>query len=226
MAADRQISKIEEVIKKYFGEEEKFGVSVKTSKGAMARIENVEILPGQTYKNEYYKGTKFEVVAEEVPGYDFKYFLVDGAKEETKKITVGSETTIEVVAEQKKNALAISRVAAKGNDDWFEITNVGSSRVNIGNYYVSDNKSDLAKYQLPDYILEPGKTMRIYGKRANYRLGDFVCNFGLKEGETLSVMSNGMVIDEFYIPRMEDGEEVGRDLSTGKRQFQQSQSVI
>ena len=42
-------------------------------------------------------------------------------------------------------------------DDWIEIYNKGSNSINLNNYYLSDDISNLTKYIFPDYILGPNE---------------------------------------------------------------------
>ena len=46
--------------------------------------------------------------------------------------------------------------------DWFEIINTGSTAINLSNYYVSESKKNLLKWQLPEFYLQPGKTFLVY----------------------------------------------------------------
>ena len=46
--------------------------------------------------------------------------------------------------------------------DWIEILNNGSTSVNLSDYYLSESKSNLLKWQLPDYVLSPGKPFLVY----------------------------------------------------------------
>ena len=42
-------------------------------------------------------------------------------------------------------------------DDWIEIYNKGTNSINLNNYYLSDDISNLTKYIFPDFILGPNE---------------------------------------------------------------------
>jgi hypothetical protein len=46
--------------------------------------------------------------------------------------------------------------------DWFEIVNTGNTVINLSDYFVSDGKKNLLKWQLPVFNLQPGKTFLVY----------------------------------------------------------------
>ena len=46
--------------------------------------------------------------------------------------------------------------------DWIEILNTGNTTVNLADYYLSESKSNLLKWQFPEFILEPGKPFLVY----------------------------------------------------------------
>lgn len=46
--------------------------------------------------------------------------------------------------------------------DWIEILNTGSTGVNLSDYYLSESKTNLLKWQLPAYEIAPGKPFLVY----------------------------------------------------------------
>ena len=46
--------------------------------------------------------------------------------------------------------------------DWLEIVNFGSTAGNLSDYYLSEGKKNLLKWQLPDYHLQPNETFLVY----------------------------------------------------------------
>ncbi len=46
--------------------------------------------------------------------------------------------------------------------DWIEITNSGTSTVNLADYYLSDDSQDLFKWQFPDFNLEPAQQLLVF----------------------------------------------------------------
>lgn len=115
--------------------------------------------------------------------------------------------------------LKIVEMAPKGGSDWMKFQNMGTEEIRLGDYYISDNKEKLQKYQLPLISLPAGKAIIINGKNNFYLLGEYICNFNLSEGETLYLSKDGDIVDEMVVPRMDKYETVGRDLVTGERMF-------
>ncbi|MDO8953188.1 MAG: CotH kinase family protein [Draconibacterium sp.] len=46
--------------------------------------------------------------------------------------------------------------------DWFEIINTGNSAIKLSDYFVSEGKKNLMKWQLPDYHLQPNNILLVY----------------------------------------------------------------
>ncbi len=46
--------------------------------------------------------------------------------------------------------------------DWIEILNSGSTSINLSEYYLSEGKTDLMKWQFPPIELEPGQPLLVY----------------------------------------------------------------
>ncbi|MBQ6350761.1 MAG: CotH kinase family protein [Methanobrevibacter sp.] len=117
------------------------------------------------------------------------------------------------------DGLAILEMAPKGGADWMKFINMGKEKIYLGDYYISDNPEQLKKYELPKIWLGTGETILINGKNNFYRVGEYICNFNLSEGETLYLTLGEEIVDKFYVPRMSKDETVGRDLNTGERVF-------
>ncbi|MEZ5083398.1 MAG: lamin tail domain-containing protein [Bacteroidales bacterium] len=53
-------------------------------------------------------------------------------------------------------------------EDWIELYNTGTSSVNIGGYYLSDNPNDSTKWQFPDGIsISAGGFIKIWASGRN-----------------------------------------------------------
>jgi len=46
--------------------------------------------------------------------------------------------------------------------DWLEIINSGSTEINLSDYYLSESKSNLLKWQFPEVKLQPKQTLLVY----------------------------------------------------------------
>ncbi len=97
-------------------------------------------------------------------------------------------------------------------DDWFEIYNYGSTEIDIGGMYVSDSKSDYAKYQIPKTstaltTIQPGGFLVLWCD-GQPEQGALHTNFKLGSGGediTLTEADGRTVIDELtYGPQTTD----------------------
>ncbi|HUX57638.1 MAG TPA: lamin tail domain-containing protein [Bacteroidales bacterium] len=98
-----------------------------------------------------------------------------------------------------------STIAADQNgeyDDWIELFNLSSSTKDISGYYLTDNKSNISKWQIPQgtsisangyLIIWADKDTTQIGLHANFKLSS------LGE-EVLFSKPNGTVIDEIIYP--------------------------
>ena len=106
----------------------------------------------------------------------------------------------------------ISNVSAASVDDWIELYNPYTNTIKLRDFYLSDNRSDPLKYRCPETELEPGETLRLYGKTSPV-LNHYLVNFNLKKGEVLTLSdADGMVLDQVTIPKMSADESYGRYL--------------
>ncbi len=103
-------------------------------------------------------------------------------------------------------------------DDWFEIYNYGEKDVDLAGMYVSDDKSDLKKYQIPsghsDVTTVPAKGFILVWCDGQTEQGPLHTNFKLSSGgEDIALTeSNGaVVIDEITFGPQETDVSQGRD---------------
>jgi len=74
----------------------------------------------------------------------------------------------------------ISEFMAAGNDvfgdvdgdypDWIEIHNPTDDAVNLGGWYLTDDAAELAKWQFPDTLLQPGGYLVVFASDKNRRI--------------------------------------------------------
>lgn len=129
----------------------------------------------------------------------------------------------ELQPEQKKivhnNGPILSKVSSKGKDEWIELLNPQQESIQIGGYYLSDNKTHLNQYRIPDLVLQAGESVRFHGEN-NPVLSAYLLNFGLKAGECLYLSdSSGHIIDSVYIFNMTEQDYYGRNLNGEWRYF-------
>ena len=104
--------------------------------------------------------------------------------------------------------LVINELVAKGSQlsselgvtsDWIELYNSGSSSINLGEgeWFISDDPSNLEKYKLPGWNIAPNSYLMIFCNDSNKVGAQIHSNFGLSsngEHVLLSVKKPGMTI--------------------------------
>ena len=89
--------------------------------------------------------------------------------------------------------------------DWIELYNAGTSGINLSSFCLSDRGDDLARYQLPAKVLEPGDYVVILCDKEAASFGD-VAPFGLssKGGAVILSSVSGEVIDQAFYSACDD----------------------
>lgn len=218
---------LREAFTAYFGVEERYRVTFETSEGAAIQWSNQRLNGGGRYANDYYCGVEFPVSVQPEPGYAFAYWLVNGIACRDPELLVsdalakdGALTVRAVCRPVQEGVLLIREVSAQGFDDWFKVTNVGGSAVRLAGYYLSDDAAQPLQYQLPAITLAPGQTVTVNGRKNSHAIGDYICNFNLKSGETLYLSdASGALVDRLVIPKMSGTETYGHDLPSGQLVF-------
>ena len=101
--------------------------------------------------------------------------------------------------------------------DWIEIYNPSLQTRSLKEYYITDDKLDLEKFEIKDDILiAPNSFVVIYGK--NYPGNDdsaIVANFNIKNGETVYLVEKNTlkIIDSLIVIADEDDAVIS---STGR----------
>ncbi|HMO83516.1 MAG TPA: lamin tail domain-containing protein, partial [Lacipirellulaceae bacterium] len=100
--------------------------------------------------------------------------------------------------------------------DWIELHNRGASDAHLAGWYLTDNASNLAKWQLPAVTLQPDEYLVVFasGKDRTVVGGELHANFSLSAaGEYLGlVMPDGQTVVHAYSPAF---PPQGRDVSYG-----------
>ena len=89
--------------------------------------------------------------------------------------------------------------------DWIELYNFSAKNINLGEYYLSDDKEDLYKCSLPSVELSPGSYYVIHSKCNEMTEEEAYLNFRISaQGETLYLSSQtGGAIDVVNVPKMD-----------------------
>lgn len=97
--------------------------------------------------------------------------------------------------------------------DWLEIYHQGTSMINLSNYYLSDNKDELKKWQFPSFSLNTNQYYMVYCDKEE---AGRHTNFGLSaDGETLYLSDkSGTIIDQVTYDKQIPDISYGRDPSS------------
>ena len=218
---------IEELEKRY-NLKEKYNFSITCQQGIKAYWNNMEIYENESYLNEYYKDVGLMINFEEYPGYKFDYWLVNGETIYTKVLEINDEIIkndeINILLCTKRDdsvKLILSEINSKGDNDWIKLSNISEYDINIQDYYISDNISNLKLYRLPNIKLKSNDSIIINGKKNHYSIGNYICNFNLSKGETLYLynISEKSIVDEIQIPKMSKIETYGRYLNSNTMMY-------
>lgn len=201
----------------YFGMEQSYRVSVQNAEGVTLSWNQIQLHSGEAYENNYYRGTEYTISASAYPGYRFSHWVVNGMRYDGEILTVSDamakDGIVEIQAVSEKvtePALVISEVSAEDGNDWIKVVNCGHSPVALRQYWLSNALADDKKFQMPAITLMPGETITVNCVNNAHTIGDYICNFNLKQGETLYLWNENTVIDQLLVPAMADGESYGR----------------
>ena len=75
-------------------------------------------------------------------------------------------------------------------DDWIEIYNTGSSNINLGDYYLSDNMNNLEKYNFPSVTLAPDEYFIVWADDDEEDQGDNHTTFKLSSSGEVVYLSD------------------------------------
>lgn len=197
----------------YFGASEPYRIEIKSPEGAGEILCNTVVVDDKaedSFEGIYYRNYPIEVKASAKPGYQFTHFLINGEEYTENEFIVTADMIMEdwlqveaCFEETTGTHPTITAVSSQGNEDWIEITNYYLNDINLGDFYLTDTKSELWKCQCPSVTLSQGESIRIVGKR-NSENTTYKMSFALKEMETVYLSdTKGEVKDFYFIPRGE-----------------------
>lgn len=230
-AIEGRNDRLTENIEKYLGLSDLYHLSLQASEGCLVTWYNREIMGGGMYSGDFYSDISFPVTATPYDGYEFSHWLVNGTEITDPVLSLsgqyadenGNITLEAVCVPSEEEALQISELATKGELDWIKITNVGFVPLKASDYFISDDPEEPLKFQLPILTLESGESILIEGKKNNYRVGDYQCNFNMNDQEAVTltrVKDMSMEeIERIAIPRMNARETYGHYLGSPLMHF-------
>jgi hypothetical protein len=105
------------------------------------------------------------------------------------------------------------------DEDWVELYNAGSSTVDLGGYYVSDDPGELKKFKLPsgtgEYVMTPGSFLILWASGTTVLARHL--NFNLSgDGEQFFLMTPGeVIVDQITFPKQRVDISYGRKTNGG-----------
>ena len=186
------------------------------------RIGNLTVPLGTPYEAEFLSGCNVTLEAAPAPDRRFSHWLVDGREIRDAVLTIpaGQTGTVNVtlVTEPIPEArLVLNEVSANGKQDWFELKNVGTKPLYLGNLYISNRADQTGRCRMPGLTMEPGELLVFNCKHHTSLIGCLV-NFNLKQGEHICIFdAAGSLLYDFVIPGMAEGESAGLDPDCGLR---------
>lgn len=119
-----------------------------------------------------------------------------------------------------ENTLVLNELMAKNEttiadnygefDDWIEITNTGSSDINLSGYYLSDDVEDPFVFAFPDTVIGPGEYFIIWADDDTEQ-GSMHADFKLSSsGESLFLLNSLILVDCVTFPELDEDVSFGR----------------
>jgi hypothetical protein len=112
--------------------------------------------------------------------------------------------------------LLINEIVSKTSEDsadWIEIYNPSSDTISLADYFLSDNRSDLFKWQFPTIAIGPKAFLLIYASDNSLELvHSLQANFKIKsEGEAIFLSSKSeQIVDQFPAISLVENQSFGR----------------
>lgn len=222
--ANNRPATVYEDIKDYFSYEKTYQLTVsRDMEGGSVKINSITT-DEPIFTGVYYGEIPVRVEAILPANVELDYWLVNGEKKYEEQLILNGEDisdgNIDVILITKaaeNPVLQISEVFSEGINDYVEIINCSDAELSTGGYFLSDS-DDYTQYVLPRIQLQPGETLRIYGKKTTdwESLGQFCMNFNIREGECLTLIKGEEIVDSVEIPRMADASVYVKNFSTGE----------
>lgn len=112
--------------------------------------------------------------------------------------------------------ILINEIVSKTSDDsadWIEIYNPSSDTISLSNYFLSDNISELLKWQFPSITINPQSFLLVYASNKSMELvNSLQANFKIKrEGEIIYLTDKDkQIIDYFPAVSLLENQSFGR----------------
>ena len=200
--ADKRANIILGDICKNFGidKDDTYKVKLNGAKGLKLTMNIQTVKDSNTVTAEYFTPYKVKLTAEDMSGYTFTSWEINGKTYTDREITIDSsmakkgKITINARSEKTSSTgdlLYISEVYTGGDEDWIELYNPNDNDVSTKGLYLTDKDDMLNRYKIPTVNVKPHSTLTIVCKnnKSENTLMKMQTNFSLKTGETL-ILSN------------------------------------
>ena len=175
---------------------------------------NSEYCVSDFYEGNYFLNIPLSLTCEINDNEEFVCWEINGEVYKEQNLVIDESKVIDgevnikfITKEVEEPVLQLNAIKAKGSEDYVEIINNSNKAISTSLYYLSDS-DDVYRYALPIKVLKPGESFRVWGKdsKSIESLGQYVMNFNLKQGETLTLSYKGEVLETLEVPKMtEDG---------------------
>ena len=138
-------------------------------------------------------------------------------------VTLGVDTNAEFQTSQLSEDLRFSELMSANTQylvgpygstwDWIELHNSTTQSLSLAEYCLTDSKSNLSKYTLPDRILAPGEycVILLSPNMIHVASGYHALPMSLSsDGETLYISKNGEIVDYVFLPALSQNISYGR----------------
>lgn len=115
-----------------------------------------------------------------------------------------------IINEAMSSNTAYTQDAQGDYDDWIELYNASGRQLELCGWYLSDDRSNLNKYQIPDTSIQPNNYLVIWadedgsdrGLHANFKIS--------KSGENIYFGDGTTILDSIVIPTIKENHSYGR----------------
>ena len=212
-----------------------YAVTLNGAKGVKVTMNLQAVKDAGTISAEYFTPYKVTISAEDLSGYTFTSWEINGETYTDREIVIDSSMAkkgkILINARSEKTTvsgelLQISEVYTAGNADYIILYNPNDTAVSTKGLYLTDDEDMLNRWKIPTVNVKPGSSLTIVCKnnKSEDSLLKLQTNFNLKTGETL-VMSDesGNIIGKVAIidcdkneafVRQNDGTYVTKQVAT------------
>lgn len=222
--ADKRANIILSDICRNFGidKDDTYKVKLNGAKGLKVTMNIQTVKDANTATAEYFTPYKVKLTAEDMSGYTFTSWEINGKTYTDREITIDSsmakkgKITINARSEKTSSTgdlLYISEVYTGGDADWIELYNPNDNDVSTRGLYLTDKEDMLNRYKIPTVNVKPHSTLTIVCKnnKSENTLMKMQTNFSLKTGETL-ILSNesGEILGRVAIIDCDENESLVR----------------